>query len=296
MIVESLMRIPLPLAFRKILRWVQLRHRPLIPLFQRAVIELQSHCNRDCHFCCRESDTSGKRKTADGESVRQSMPSEKVMTLFDELESLGFKGYITFHHLSEAFLDSRLIEMAREAKRRGMRPYVHTNGDVLRDDEQLCKETADVFEYVVVGLYDYTTEEERDSQKEFWQKRLLGTRVMFSLVENVYVRTHSADSNQMNSLERTTYPTAICTEPQKYLLIHYNGDVCCCCEDMYGELLRFNIFETSIRDIWFSERHAQVIHTLLAGERKEFDLCAKCTMGPNRYSRDPMQATKHYDT
>lgn len=47
--------------------------------------------------------------------------------------------------------------MAREAKRRGMRPYVHTNGDVLRQDEALCADDAEIFEYIVVGLYDYTT-------------------------------------------------------------------------------------------------------------------------------------------
>lgn len=224
------------------------------------------------------------------------MPTEKVMTLFDELESLGFRGYITFHHLSEAFLDKRLLEIAREARRRGMRPYVHTNGDVLKDQEQLCKEAAGVFEYIVVGLYDYTTEKEKDSQKKFWKKRLHGTQVMFSLAENVYVRTHSAANGKMNAMVRQTYPTAVCANPQKFLLIHYNGDVCCCCEDMYGELLRSNIFETSIREVWYSERHAQIINALLVGERHKFDLCAKCTMGPNRYSRDPMKGTKHYDT
>jgi len=269
--------------------------KPRIPLFQRVVIELQSHCNRDCYFCCRESDTLGKRKYADGRSVRRSMPTEKVMALFDELDSLGFRGYITFHQLSEAFLDKRLLDIAREARRRGMKPYVHTNGDVLRDHERLCQEAADVFEYIVVGLYDYTTEKEKDSQKEFWKKRLHGTRVMFSLAENVYVRTHSAANEEMNVLTRKTYPTAVCTSPQKYLLIHYNGDVCCCCEDMYGELLRFNIFETSIREVWYSERHAQIINTLRVGDRHKYDLCAKCTMGPDRYSQDPMQATRHYD-
>ena len=275
---------------------MHLRQRPLIPLFQRVVLELQSHCNRACDFCSRESDTSGKRKTADGESVRQSMPTEKIMSLLDELESLSFEGYITFHQLSEAFLDRRLIEIATEAKRRSMRPYVHTNGDVLRDDERLSRQTSEVFEYVVVGLYDYTTEEEKNAEKKFWLERLHGTRVMFSLVEDVYVRTHSADNRLMNTLGRRTYPTGICTEPQKYLMIHYNGDVCCCCEDMYGELLRFNVFDSSIADIWFSERHAQVINTLLIGERKEFELCAKCTMKPNLYAPDPMLATRHYDT
>ena len=75
-------------------------------LFQRVAIELQSDCNRDCYFCCRQSDTSGKRRTSEGIRVLKSMPTEKVIKLLDELESLSFKGYITFHHLGEAFLDA----------------------------------------------------------------------------------------------------------------------------------------------------------------------------------------------
>jgi len=94
---------------------------PTIPLFQRVVIELQSHCNRSCYFCCRESDASGKRKFANGKSVFQTMPSERVTMLFDELGSMVFRGYITFHHPSEAFLDKRLIEIARDARSRGMK-------------------------------------------------------------------------------------------------------------------------------------------------------------------------------
>ena len=280
----------------KALRRTGLLAKPSIPLFERVVVELQSHCNRECFFCSRESDTLGKRKTADGESVRQSMPTEKILALFDELQSLGFDGFITFHQLSEAFLDSRLLPIAREAKRRGMRPYVHTNGDVLRNDERLCAETAEVFEYVVVGLYDYTSETERDAQQEFWKTRLNGTQVFFSLVENVYARTHAPDNDRMNAIPRQSYPTAVCGEPQTYLLIHYNGDVACCCEDMYGELLKTNIFETSIREVWYSQRHAQIVEALDRGERSKFSVCAQCTRPPNRYCHDSMLDTRPMKT
>ncbi len=68
-----------------------------IPLFQRVVLELQFHCNRDCFFCSRESDRLGQRKTSDGTSIRQAMPTEKVLSLLAELEELNFRGYITFH-------------------------------------------------------------------------------------------------------------------------------------------------------------------------------------------------------
>jgi radical SAM protein with 4Fe4S-binding SPASM domain len=224
------------------------------------------------------------------------MPSERVVMLFNELGSMGFKGYITFHHLSEAFLDKRLIGIAKDARSRGMKPYIHTNGDVLRNDEALCREAAKVFEYMVLGLYDYETEDEKQREKEFWKTRLKGTTVMFSLAENVYVRTHSPRNSQMNAIARRTHPHAVCAQPQAYLLIHYNGDVACCCEDMHGELLRMNIFETSIRKVWYSERHARMIRALQAGDRKQFALCTKCTMGPSHYSSDPMQATAHFDT
>jgi len=163
------------------------------------------------------------------------MPSERVTMLFDELGSMGFRGYITFHHLSEAFIDKRLMKIARDARSRGMKPYIHTNGDVLRNDEALCREAAEVFEYIVVGLYDYETEEEKQGEKEFWKKRLTGTKVMFSLAERVYVRTHSPRNDRMSAIDSRTYPDAVCAEPQKYLLIHYNGDIAPCCEDMHGE-------------------------------------------------------------
>jgi MoaA/NifB/PqqE/SkfB family radical SAM enzyme len=283
------------LKARKALNGLRGHRSNHIPLFQRVVIELQSHCNRDCFFCPRESDRTGKRKTADGTSIRQSLATEKVFSLLDELEALQFRGYITFHQLSEAFLDPRLMSVASEAKRRGMKPYVHTNGDVLRTDESLCREAADIFEYIVVGLYDYTSEEEKSAEKKFWKQRLQGTEVLFSLVENVYVRTHGPDNEEMGRLPRRIYPTSPCAQPRTYFLIHYDGDACCCCEDMYGELLNYNVHEMSIRDIWYSARHAEVIRALKIGDRRQYDLCANCTMGPSRNSRNPMRAIRHFD-
>jgi len=241
------------------------------------------------------SDTTGKRRTAGGTNVLSSMPTEKVTAILDELAYLGFKGYITFHHLSEAFLDPRLIRVAIEARKRGMRPYVHTNGDVLRSSDELCRKTAAVFEYVVVGLYDYRSQEEKIAEKKFWRRRLQGTQVMFSLVENVYRRTFSPNSQEMSVIEKKTFPTATCAHPQRYLLIHYNGDVCCCCEDMYGHLLRANVFDRSIGDIWFSKQHAQIVSDLQAGARTRYKLCSNCTMGPSVYTQDPMDDTRHLD-
>jgi hypothetical protein len=63
---------------------------------------------------------------------------------------------------------------------------------------------------------------------------------------------------------------------------------------MYGELLKLNVFATSIRDAWYSEQHLAIADALSKGHRQNYELCAKCTKQPNRYSDDPTTDIAHY--
>src|SRR5712692_4720156 len=151
-----------------------------IPLFERLLIESQSNCNRSCWFCPRTYDRSGKYLDRTGASVMNQMPTEKILDLLNQAQALGFRGGVGFHHYSEPLLDKRNIMLAHEAKRRGMKPELYTNGDVLKHDDSLCKEVKSVYELIVVGLYDYNTNEELDEAKQYWQKRLAGGNLEFS--------------------------------------------------------------------------------------------------------------------
>ncbi len=131
-----------------------------IPLFQRLMIETQSHCNRSCWFCPRTFDTSGAYLAADGSSVMESMPTERVIDLLDQAQAMGFREHVAFYHYSEPLLDKRNCHFAREGRKRGMHPYLHTNGDVLESNDALCEEVQDVYERIVIGLYDYRTDAE----------------------------------------------------------------------------------------------------------------------------------------
>ena len=110
--------------------------------------------------------------------------------------------------------------------------------------------------------------------------------------EKVTDTSYSVPVWERRQKERHAELVAAGIEPNFRML---NGDVAYCCEDMYGELSKLNIFQTSIRDVWYGARHAKIVKTLLMGDRQEFDLCAKCTMGPNRYFKDPMHETRHFD-
>jgi MoaA/NifB/PqqE/SkfB family radical SAM enzyme len=137
-----------------------------IPLFERLQIESQSNCNRSCWFCPRTYDRSGKYLDAEGAAVFNGMPTEKIINLLDQAQALGFRGRVAFYHYSEPLLDERNVMLAREARKRGMRPYLHTNGDVLRRNDQLCKEVKQIYEFIVVGLYDYRTNEELEENEQ----------------------------------------------------------------------------------------------------------------------------------
>ena len=133
---------------------------PPIPLFERLLIESHSFCNRVCWFCPRTYDRSGKYLDHSGRPIVERMPTEKVLALLDEAVALGFDGPVGFHHYSEPLLDGRHLTLAREARKRGMKPDLHTNGDPLRDDASLCGKVAQAYDTIVVGLYDYRTDDE----------------------------------------------------------------------------------------------------------------------------------------
>ncbi|MBS1774023.1 MAG: SPASM domain-containing protein [Bacteroidetes bacterium] len=251
--------------------------RQKIPLFQRLLIELQSNCNRECFFCNRTFDTSGKRLDSNGKKIIKQMPTENVLRIMDEAVAMGFKGRVAFHHMSEPFLDNRIIDMAHEARRRGLRPYEHTNGDVLRNNKELCKEAARVFEYIKVGLYDYKNEDELNDEIAFWQDALQGTEVHFSLGGVVFPRTSTPEDERMFRAKHS-YENAACIRPLFRMIIHYDGNVALCCEDMTDMFDLGNAFHQPIQDIWYSEKHIGIVKDLQLGLRERYEACKNCPM------------------
>jgi radical SAM protein with 4Fe4S-binding SPASM domain len=269
---KDLNRFIFQMAIKKILS-----KKKEFPLFQSVMLELTSTCNRNCDFCPRKRDRSGNRKDKKGRIIRKKLPTNKVMDLFDQLEKIGFTGGITFHHLSEAFLDKRLIKFAKEARRRGMIPYINTNGDVLRNNENLRKEAIKYFDSFLIGLYDYKTTKERDEQIKFWIKVLRGAKVSFSCIEKRFPRHGITKSLSYSKKKMNIISNKRCGELIRRLIIHYDGNVAFCCEDMTNEFNLGNVYDKSIKDIWFSKKHIKMIRDLeKMGGRKLYSLCKNC--------------------
>lgn len=276
-----------------------------IPLFERLQIETLSHCNRDCWFCQRTYDRSGKYFDVGGAPVIERMPTVTVVDLLDQAAALGFRGRVAFYLLSEPLLDRRHFTFAEAARARGMQPYMHTNGDVLRRDADLCRRVAGAYDRIVVGLYDYRNDAELEAEKEYWRARLPGVRLAFSAIgrdgrgsgESSAIPRARAPSDSRFAAPDLVYPNGPCHRPQIRLLIQHDGTVCNCCEDMEGAFGLGNVHEAALADIWYGPRHVAVVRDLAAGHRTRHALCRDCPLPPSAPRPDgaPLDmARRHY--
>jgi 2-deoxy-scyllo-inosamine dehydrogenase (SAM-dependent)/8-amino-3,8-dideoxy-alpha-D-manno-octulosonate transaminase len=259
-----------------------------IPLFERLQIESQSLCNRSCWFCPRTYDQSGKYLDQEGRAVANKMPTETILDLLDQACALGFQGQVGFHHYSEPLLDPRNIFLAQEARKRGIKPYLHTNGDQFKRDDELCKAATRVYDRIIIGLYDYKTNEELERSKQYWRQKLDGYNLELSPIGlEGAVSAHSlgtpkalVPSDQRMAVPDFTFSNAPCHRPLIRLIIQHDGEIANCCEDTYGVFKLGNVYHHTLEELWYSDNHVQVVQDLLAGRRENFSLCRNCPLPP----------------
>ncbi len=258
-------------------------------MFTRLEIESQSNCNRDCWFCARTFDRSGAYKDEVGKSRIQQMPTETILDLLDQAQKLNFEGEVSYHFYSEPLLDPRFTYLAREAKRRGMKIRLHTNGDVLLNNDALCEEIDDVCDLIVIGIYDYKTEGELEDRKRFWESRFHGNNLKFSSIKSggdrslysIGVPRALVPDDERFSVPSLTFQNAPCQRPLIRMLIRYDGEMSLCCDDITGDFQLGNIYEQSLEALWYSKKHLKIVQDLVDGRRELYPLCRVCPLSPS---------------
>jgi radical SAM protein with 4Fe4S-binding SPASM domain len=64
------------------------------------------------------------------------------------------------------------------------------------------------------------------------------------------------------------------------MIVQYDGTVANCCEDTFGAFKLGNAYEQSLEELWFSDRHVEIVRDLIAGARDKYSLCLSCPLPP----------------
>ncbi len=168
-----------------------------------------------------------------------------------------------------------------------MKPYLHTNGDLLKRNDQLCKDVKNYYESIVVELYDYETNTQLEQAKQYWKDRLNGANLQFSTIglpgivgaDSMGIPRVLVPTDIRMALPDLTYPKAPCQRPLIRMIIQHDGEICNCCKDTSGAITLGNVHQQSLKELWFSDHHVQVIRDLAEGHRKK--ICLVSELSPS---------------
>lgn len=241
----------------------------MMRLFDELNIETQSTCNRVCASCLRQS--YPERAALAGRKAAHKMPAQKVYTLLDQAAEMGFRGYVCLQHFNEPLQDERIARFGHHAKSKGVfkEVYLNTNGDYLTPQKAL--ELDGAFDHLNIALYS-GDKARRAAQYTDWFRK---TRLTFTMGEHI-VTHHSPFVNLADEIVKAAGQPCE-RECQMRCIIGYDGKMLLCCEDIAGVYDLGNAHTTSLRDLWFGDRHAEILDTLSrAGGRASFPYCAIC--------------------
>ena len=265
-----------------------------IPLFAKLVIESQSYCNRSCWFCPRTYDRSSAYLDGEGKAIRESMSTEKIIDLLDQAKKLGFRNLVSFFYYSEPFADERALKLGELARERGMKPYAHTNGDYLKGDPAMLRAADKLFEYIVVGIYDYLNNDELKAEKKFWADKFKFTDLRFSTIGKVNLKKASTNGIPKANVPKDSrfiipdliYENGPCSQPTMRMIVRHDGKMVNCCEDIHGSFRSGNVYNKTIEELWYSDAHQEIVKDLLLGKRQDYALCARCPLPPSTIPSD----------
>jgi len=228
----------------------------VLKLFNRLHIETHSACNRRCETCLRQ--THPQRKV-----TFNVLPDEIVYSLMDQAIELQPDAQLVPQFFNEPFIDKRMPEFLRYASKKGFSLiYINTNGEFITPE--LAEEIDGLLEYMTVDF----------DPIEQIQNMFSKTRIEKA---GQHVVTHYSPYMNLKD-EIANCSNQPCTvECQLRVVIGSDGYMRLCCEDIIGEFDLGNIFDSTLEELWFSDKHQEIVKKLSQpGGRKKYPYCSIC--------------------
>jgi radical SAM protein with 4Fe4S-binding SPASM domain len=238
------------------------------PLFGRLEIETCSNCNRTCGTCLRNSYPDRERvESWFGDAL---LPTETVYSILDQAHRLGYQGDVNLQHYNEPLLDVRIEQFGQYVQSKGRAVGICTNGDFIA--EERVKTLDGAFTWMDVALY--MDKDAQAKRQAFLESMFSKTRLRFT--GGGHMTTHFGPQPHLNRLIQSSVETP-CFEVWRRMIISHKGEMLLCCDDMPGHFDLGNVFDSTLEQLWFSEKHQDIMWTLAKpGGRKNYAHCAGC--------------------
>lgn len=237
------------------------------PLFQMLEIETSSDCNLRCPDCTRNSYPLSRAVKERFE--HNVLPTDVIERIMRESKELGFNGTVCLSHANEPLLDSRISELGRLAIDMGFRHvFLCTNIGMLTDEK--ISEIDGSFHSFSVSIYGGDKERQMAEMNAKFKK----TRLEFMVWPKI--TTHFSPNDDLGALIHSQCDKP-CGMPTVRMVVAHNGEQLMCCDDLVGHFDLGSIYDHSVEELWFSDRHIEIVNDLLKPSgRKKYPYCRCC--------------------
>lgn len=232
-------------------------------------IETVNRCNGKCSFC--------PVNVNEPQREYAKMPTELFQKIINELAQLEYKNKISIYSNNEPFLDSRIVEFYKYAKKKLPNAYFNlfTNGSLLTLDN--FKEIVQYVDNMVIDNYNDDLEVNRNLQEVYnylEQHKELHSKVNFAVRMQNEVRF--SRGGQAPNKKEVKGINELCLLPFRQMVIRPTGEVSLCCNDALGKYTLGNVNEENIETIWNSRQYNEIRDEMKKNLRKNLFLCKNC--------------------
>ena len=266
-----------------------------VPPFSCLEIDILGICNRDCFFCPKSDRTKFP-------NLKEYLELEFYTDILVDLQTHNYDGRISFCGLSEPFIHKQLNELVALTKEYLPDCFLDiiTNGDFLKV-EQVTELYALGLNKINVSMYDGPEQVEgfekiraecglTPSQFTIRERYLSADQDFGMTINN---RGGSVNLPEYGIVPLDNSLVRSCYYPFHKVVIDYRGDVMVCPSDWEKSFLVGNLKESSIFDIWKSERFDQLRHDLIRRNRCRKP-CTNCNVKGDLYAKHHFDAWVEY--
>ncbi|MBI2910180.1 MAG: radical SAM protein [Chloroflexi bacterium] len=289
------------------LRARRVYYRKLLDRPREVLIETTNICNLDCPMCYSR------------QALREKgfIELDTCRRAIDQAVELDIKD-VHLYTVGEPLLHPHIAEMVRIAKEKGRRVFIFTNGALLNPElgEKLIDAGLDCLTFSVegheAGRYERTrrgskfqrllenasafrklrdkrgaptrievfsdvsneTKEELTAFVSFWKQYADGVQLVYLANQGGYIK--GIQNSQVLPPAETRRP---CSSLWATMVVLWNGEVSVCCVDFEGRLIVGNIFESTLKDIWFGKAYKKYQLWHVGQQFSKMPKCGGCDAG-----------------